>query len=292
MLQMGLLSLVIQTPEKVINVNGLERSYIDYVPSNLDENSSVLLAYHGSGQSATEFRKIIGSAVENFANINKYVVVYLSGYKGNFNDCRKKAKYPAKLEKIDDIGFTKSILEKVRKDTSKDLKNVYALGYSNGAHFAYRLVIEEPDLVKGILAISANLPVEDNMDCIVSSSQSTPNIAIIQGERDKVNPLRGGDAGGGLSSRGRVLSTKETTDWFIKKYSMIQTKSQWKVLDSNGLVVTNEAWNSGTSKILVTLLRTAGHTIPQESYTFPMSMGETYRDNSIIENSLQSIRNW
>jgi polyhydroxybutyrate depolymerase len=219
------------------------------------------------------------------------VVVYLSGYKGNFNDCRKKAKYPAKLENIDDIGFTKSILEKVRKDTSKELKNVYALGYSNGAHFAYRLVIEEPDLIKGIVAISANLPVQDNMDCTVSSSQNTPNIAIIQGERDKVNPLRGGDAGGGLSSRGRVLSTKETTDWFKNKYKMIQTKSQLSVLSSKGLAITNASWDSGTSKILLTLLKNAGHTVPQESYTFPMNMGETYRDNSIIENSLQSIRN-
>ena len=287
---MGLLSVVIQTPEKVINVNGLERSYIDYVPSNLTENSSVLLAYHGSGQSATEFRTIVGSVIENYASKNNYVVIYLSGYKGNFNDCRKKARYPAKLENIDDIGFTKSILAKVREENTKDLKDVYVLGFSNGAHFAYRLALEEPNLINGIVAISANLPAEDNMDCKISSSQNKPSIAIIQGELDKVNPLRGGVSGGGLLSRGRVLSTKETSDWFKNKYNMIQTKSLLKNLGSKGSQVTVESWNSSSSKISLTLLKNAGHTIPQEYYTFPLGMGETIHDNSILENSIQFIR--
>ena len=291
-MQLGLLSLVLQAPEKVININGLERNYIDYVPSNLEENSSILLAYHGSGQSATEFRKIVGRTLEKFANVNKYVIVYLSGYKGNFNDCRKKAKYPAKLEKIDDKAFSKSILERLRKETGKELKDVYALGYSNGAHFAYRLVIEEPDLIKGIVAISANLPIQENMDCKASISENKPNIAIIQGERDLVNPTKGGEAGGGFSSRGRVLSTKETADWFKNKYDMVQTNSELKFLNSKGLQVISESWNSGKSIILLTLLKNAGHTIPQESYIFPVTLGETYQDNSIIENSLKTIRNW
>ena len=292
-MQMGLFSLVAQVPEKIININGLERNYIDYVPTNLEENSSILLAYHGSGQSATEFRRIVGGALENFANVNKFVIVYLSGYKGNFNDCRKKAKYPARLENIDDKTFTKSILERLRIETGKDLKDVYALGYSNGAHFAYRLVLEEPDLIKGIVAISANLPSEENMDCKASISKNKPNIAIIQGERDTINPTKGGDSGGGvISSRGRVLSTKETADWFKDKYDMTTTDSHLKFLDSKGLQVTYESWNSNNSKILLTLLKNAGHTIPQESYTFPVDMGQTYQDNSIIEHSLETIRNW
>jgi polyhydroxybutyrate depolymerase len=290
LLYLGLLTQVAVNPEKTINVNGLNRSYLEYVPLSLEESSPILLAYHGSRNTATSFQKEIGTTLEHFATSNKYAIVYLSGYKGNFNDCRKKARYSAKVENIDDKAFTKAVLEKIRKETGKEFKDVYALGFSNGAHFTYRLIIEEPDLLKGAIAISANLPTEDNMDCAIVNSQNKPNLAIIQGNLDTINPTRGGFSGGNtFSNRGKILSTKETIDWFKKKYNMDSVGSFVIKSESSGRKVTRERWELGNIKILLTLQESAGHTIPQESFTYPNGMGVTYRDNSLLESSLKTV---
>ena len=39
-----------------------------------------------------------------------------------------------------------------------DPREVFAVGYSNGAQMAYRLALEVPNEIRAVAAISANLP--------------------------------------------------------------------------------------------------------------------------------------
>ena len=269
--------------EKEIMVGDLTRKYIDYIPTSLPDNSPVVLVFHGSGSSASDFRRTMGPTLERMANEKKFILVYLSGFEGHFNDCRKKATYTAKLKNIDDIAFTKAILNKLRAERNIKNSKIFALGYSNGGQMTYRLAIETPELVTGIIAISANLPASENMDCFVNES-SEPSVAIIQGTNDPINPTMGGEVTiGGKDSRGKVLSTQESAEWFVSRYGIETSPESANLSQKRNLSARKEVWKSKNSKILLILLEGAGHTIPQEYFPFSMALGPTYQDNSILE---------
>ena len=269
--------------EKEIMVGDLTRKYIDYIPTSLPDNSPVVLVFHGSGSSASDFRKTMGPTLERMADEKKFILVYLSGFEGHFNDCRKKASYSAKLKNIDDIAFTKSILNKLKAERNIKNSKIFALGYSNGGQMSYRLAIETPELVTGIIAISANIPASENMDCFVNES-SKPSIVIIQGTNDPINPTMGGDVTiGGKNTRGKVLSTQDSAKWFVSRYGIEDPSELANISQKRNLSARKEVWKSKSSKILLILLEGAGHTIPQEYFPFSMALGPTYQDNSILE---------
>ena len=284
---LGMLYLLLNT-EKEITVGGLKRNYLDYIPINLEEDPRVLLVFHGSGSKASEFRVALGPTLERMANEKKFILVYLSGYEGHFNDCRKKAAYSARKLNIDDKSLAKAIIHKLREETGKPLTSIYALGYSNGAQMTYRLALEEPDTYKGIIAVSANLPHPENMDCQIEDSKSGfPGVVIIQGTKDPINPTEGGDVSGvGVQSRGRVLSTSETAEWFAKKYSLkTDSPSPEDISLKRNLKAKKQVWKGENSGVMMVLLEGAGHTVPQEFFPFSMALGPTYQDNTILENA-------
>jgi polyhydroxybutyrate depolymerase len=284
-----LLALLLQEPEKEINVNGLTRKYLDFVPSSLPEDPPILFVLHGSGASATKFKNSMGATLERMAVKENFIIAYLSGYEGHFNDCRKMGPYSAKKLNIDDKSFVKVVAEKLRAETGKKLSKLYALGYSNGAQMAYRLAIEE-NFIDGIIAVSANIPALENMDCVESITKPHPRVAIIQGTRDPINPTEGGQVGGaGTASRGRVLSTRQSAEWFATKYELenapVEKKFPTKRAQLSGALV----WEKEDEGIMMVLLDGYGHTIPQEFSPFPLALGATYQDNSILENAWKFI---
>lgn len=284
-----LLSLLLQEPEKEIKVNGVTRKYLDFVPATLPEDPSVLLVFHGSGASATRFKTSMGATLERMAIKENFIIIYLTGYEGHFNDCRKMGPYSAKKLNIDDRAFAIAAVEKLRIDTGKKLSNVYALGYSNGAQMAYRLAIEE-NFLKGIIAVSANVPAPENMDCTAAMTKPHPRVAIIQGTKDPINPTEGGEVGGaGTASRGKVLGTKQSAEWFAGNYE-IDTPPVEKKLPTKKSVLSNTlVWEKEGEGIMMILLEGYGHTIPQEFCPFPLALGATYQDNSVLENAWRFI---
>jgi polyhydroxybutyrate depolymerase len=269
--------------EKEIMVGDLSRRYIDYIPSSIPDNSPVVLVFHGSGSRASDFRKTMGPTLERMADEKKFILVYMSGYEGHFNDCRKKATYSAKLKNIDDIAFTKAILNKLKAERNIKNSKIFALGYSNGGQMTYRLALEAPELVTGIIAISANVPAPENMDCFVNEAYE-PYVAIIQGTNDPINPTMGGDVNiGGKASRGKVLSTKESAEWFVSRYGIEESPESANISQKRNLSARKQVWKGKSSKIVLILLEGAGHTIPQEYFPFSIALGPTYQDNSILE---------
>src|SRR5712692_7066112 len=55
--------------------------------------------------------------------------------------------------KIDDVGFTKALLDDLATRAHVDRTRVYATGISNGAMMAYRLGVEAPDRIAAVAPI-------------------------------------------------------------------------------------------------------------------------------------------
>ena len=60
-------------------------------------------------------------------------------------------------ENVDDVGFTRAMIEAISKAACIDAKRVYATGMSNGAGFVQRLGCEAADVIAAIAAASADL---------------------------------------------------------------------------------------------------------------------------------------
>ena len=62
------------------------------------------------GNERCKYEEMTGYEFDWFADQRKFAVVYPEGYKNNWNDCRKNATFPAKVENIDDVGFIKTLI--------------------------------------------------------------------------------------------------------------------------------------------------------------------------------------
>ncbi len=85
------------------------------------------------------------------------IIAYPQWYKGNWNDCRKLAPYPAKQLNLDDVGFTEQIISYFKTNYEIDANEIYSVGYSNGGQMVMKLANLKPEWFKGFDIISANI---------------------------------------------------------------------------------------------------------------------------------------
>jgi polyhydroxybutyrate depolymerase len=134
---------------------GLTRSYRVYVPSLVKAGTAVPLIFdfHGHGGNASQEES--SSGWKKKADQVGFIMVYPEGYDSSWNvgSCCGKAM----SENVDDVGFTKAMLEAVSKAACIDRKRVFATGMSNGAGFVHRVGCEAADVIAAIAAASADL---------------------------------------------------------------------------------------------------------------------------------------
>lgn len=272
-----------------IRVDDRVRHYSVYYPPDLKPGAGVLFALHPSMSSGDEMRGWVGRTLERFAAKENTLVVYPDGYEGHFNGCRKTASYSARILKIDDVEFISRITDQLVTDERIDPKAIYALGYSNGGHLAFRLALEAPELVKGIVAIAANLPASDNMACDPLPSPAR-FIGLIEGTQDPINPYEGGQVTlFGFGNRGNVLSADASAEWFAKILG-VESATTKPPVEISGHFVQRKDWKSADARISLITIEGGGHTIPQANARFRRILGPTLQDDAVLESVIQLFK--
>jgi polyhydroxybutyrate depolymerase len=267
-----------------LDVGGHPRRYTVFTPSGLNAGASVLLVFHPSQSSGPEMRRIVGRVLERIAEEDNIVIVYPDGYEGHFNDCRRVASYSARRLNVDDVGFTRRIIEQLAAGKKIDAGRVYAIGYSNGGHMALRLALETPELIRGAAAIAANLPGADNMDCKLASSPSRI-IALVAGTEDPINPYEGGLVTlFGFGNRGNVLSAQATAEWFAGALGLSAAGTS-TAEPVPGFALIEQDWRSSAGHVRLISIEGGGHTVPQATYRFPRILGPTLPSDSVLEST-------
>lgn len=277
--------------EITLNFDNRARRYSVYYPPNLKPGARLLFALHPSMSSGGEMRSWVGPTLERFAAKQNTVVVYPDGYEGHFNDCRKLASYSARALDIDDVGFIRHITERLVTEKQISTEHIYAMGYSNGGHLAFRLAMEAPRLLKGMVAIAANLPAADSMACRVMGSLP-PFVRLVEGTADPINPYDGGQVTlFGFGNRGNVLSADASAQWFANAADISVSNAQpdIKILGSRVQIVQQKDWLSSAANVSLITLVGGGHTVPQANYRFRHILGATLEDDFIIESALAAM---
>lgn len=271
-----------------LDIDGRLRHYLVFIPAELQPGASTLVVFHPSQGSGADARRILGRALERMAERDNVVLVYPDGYEGHFNDCRREASYSARRLNVDDVGFVRHIVEALVRTRGVDPQRVYAIGYSNGGHMALRLALEDPDLVRGVVAIAANLPAADNMDCRLAPSPAR-FIGLVEGTRDPINPYGGGRVSlFGFGNRGMVLSAQASAEWFAGVLGLARDGER-VIGRSDGLSVREQDWVSATGRVRLLTIEGGGHTVPQAGYRFQRVLGPTFRDDAVLASAWQLL---
>lgn len=271
-----------------VEVDGRLRHYAVFTPSRPRPGASVLVVFHPSQSSGQEMRRIVGGPLERMAERDNVMVVYPDGFEGHFNDCRREASYSARRLAVDDVGFTRRIVEELVAQDGVDPARVFALGYSNGGHMALRLALEDPVLVRGIVAIAANLAAPGNMDCRLAPLPAR-FIVLVEGTRDPINPYDGGRVTlFGFGNRGNVLSAQATAEWFGQALGLTAGKPRL-LGQASGLAVRERDWESASGRVRLLTIEGGGHTVPQAGYRFARILGPTCQDDAVLESAWQLL---
>ena len=190
-----------------IKVDEYYRSFHFNRPTFAATGASLVFVLHGSGGKGMDMMKQTSNLLHQTRD-EKVIFVYADGYKHYWNECRKAASSLANKLDINEGKFFGEMIAYFQKRYNIDGSRVFAVGTSGGGHMAYKLGLTEPKKFRGIAAIIANLPDNDNMDC--PESHVALPVLIVNGTADPLNKYDGGLMQMGNFMMGNVRSTDRT----------------------------------------------------------------------------------
>ena len=183
-----------------VKVDTMERWFKAIVPSGYDhaKQHPILLAYHGGGLSMGFMFNNRKDLIQRCEKEN-WILVFPNG--ANFDDNKGAATWnaihccdPARKFNIDDIGFTRKIVDTLTTDLSLDLNRVYAIGGSNGGFFVHRIAEELPDIFAAVAenqGVAGGRP--DSLSEIILAEPTQPiPFILIHGMSDMKVKFHGG----------------------------------------------------------------------------------------------------
>ncbi|MBW0491157.1 hypothetical protein O181_030872 [Austropuccinia psidii MF-1] len=238
----------------------LNRKVLFFVPYSTEgvRGCPLIIAFHGANEEPDKFRtRTTADSYDNLAARERMIVAYPQGYKKHWNDLRHSVSYPPKVEGVDELSFTKSIIDHAADawDTSRD--KTFLVGYSNGAHLVFDMLLKlGPEHITAAAVHCAGYPDDEFLLSRRPKKGGVP-LCILNGTQDPVNPYGGGSAE--LLRRennrdkkielGKVLSSLETLHHFRRHFNMLlrfeefqdpagnMNIAQWSTTDANPVVL-------------------------------------------------------
>lgn len=141
---------------KNISVDGVNRSYLVYLPANFEPDEYMPAMFHFHGGGGTANGAIFECDYRPLADEERFIAVYpqaLDSTSGNNCwDCL--GDYHGG---IDEMGFMSSMIDALATDYNIDTERVYASGYSLGGSIVYDFAAYLPDQVAVIAPVAANM---------------------------------------------------------------------------------------------------------------------------------------
>lgn len=255
-----------------MRVDGMERTFTYFVPRTLGPSPGLVLAFHGGGGSAAQMRGQTAYELDRIAEAEGVIVVYPEAHEGHWNTCQRARTAAATELGVDDLAFARALVSWFEERHGIDRTKVFAVGFSNGGHMVYRLVLEAPELLRAAAVVAANLPTPADSKCELHE-QAMP-LLVINGVDDPINPYEGGELSfHGLWDMGPVMGTEQTARTFAGEATL---DARERVADGDGDPTTwIERITWADSRVTALAVHGGGHGIPQRGYRFPLAFGST-----------------
>ena len=246
---------------RTLTVGELKRNYLVHIPPKYDSKkpTPVVLAFHGGGGNADSM--IVFSGLNKKADAAGFIVVYPNGtgrlekvltYNGG-NCCGY-----AMNNKIDDVEFTRKMLDDLAKSANIDPKQVFATGMSNGGIMSYLLASELSD------RIAAIAPVGGPMGTETCKPKRSVSVIHFHGTDDEHAPFKGGKGKG--PSGTDFYSVDHSIQAWVKANGCEKEPVVTKLPDAakDGTTITRKTYGGGKdgSEVVLVVIEGGGHTWP------------------------------
>lgn len=271
-----------------LTIDARERTFTTLGSPQHTSARPLVIVFHGSRQTAESHRRFTGDALAPLAARGEAVIAYLDGHRGNWNDARAESRFPARLDGIDDVAFTRAVIERHVATHGIDRSRVIAVGYSNGGQMVMRLLHETPHLIAAGIVIAATMPVPESflLPTNAPHSVSIP-VTLVHGTRDRIVPIDGGTmkrwARIAFRIGGRSLSASATAQYFAARNGAASAPIVDTIPagpDARGTTVTRTL-HEGTAPVILYTVDRGGHTVPG-ARPAPRVLGRTTGDISVL----------
>lgn len=193
-----------------INVDNTNRTYVIYLPENLEENAPLLFVCHGYGGSANGIMNY--SKFNHLADENGFAVCYPQGSIDSYNSSFWQIGLSYHVnENVDDVKFLSELAIKLQNEYRINPENTFVTGFSNGGDLCNLLASKASDIFK------AAAPVAGTIMKWIADEHSSGNpipILMINGTNDGVT-LWDGDINDNYGF-GAYLSAESMRDFWVE----------------------------------------------------------------------------
>ena len=268
---------------RTLRVGELERRYRAYIPKKYDASKAtpVIVVFHGGGGNPESMIRLTGMNAK--ADEAGFLVVYPFGtgklaktlLTFNGGECCGYAMD----NKVDDVGFTRELLDDLAKVANIDADRVFATGLSNGGIMAHYLASELSDRIAAIAPVGGPLMME------APRNKRAVSVMHFHGTADAFAPFQGGFGKGFLGRNGiaKFRSVDHTIQNWVKANGC-NTEPEIEPLPDNaadGMKVTRKTWGGGKagSEVVLIEIEGGGHTWPGQKPIVSL-LGESTMDIS------------
>jgi len=251
---------------RTVKVGDLQRRYQVHVPGKYESSKAtpVVIAFHGGGGNPASMVRLSGlNAKSEEAG---FIVVYpfgtgrLENHLLTFNGggcCGY-----AMENKIDDVAFTRALLDDLATVIHVDANRVYATGLSNGGIMTQHLASELSDRIAAIAPVGGPLMMD-----AVNAKRAVP-VMHFHGTTDAYAPFQGGYGKGSFGRKGvtNFRSVEHTIQAWVKHNGCNAAPEVVPLPDkaADGMKCTRKNWSGGRdgSEVVLIEIEGGGHTWP------------------------------
>ncbi len=203
-----------------LNHQGVERTAILYQPAGATRPAPLVIALQGFGQSTEQLRDTL--KLDVVAEREGFAVLYPDALEHSWSYGRPINQPMPTVggETVDDIGFTRALIDELVSRKAVDPARVYVTGMSRGGLMAFTLACALADKIAAAAALITGMTDVQREDC--RPTRPVP-VMVLAGTNDWTQSYDGW-----LMAMGRLLSVPETMEFWRTLHGC--TKQQQKML--------------------------------------------------------------
>ena len=200
-----------QAQYTIFDHDGIDRQYIYYEPTELNEQLPLVFVMHGFTGDANDIKNY--SKMNDFADQYGFAVCYPRGTVDSGGNRFWNVGYAFhQNETVNDVGFLTELAVYLQDTHALNPDYTFATGMSNGGEMCYMLACQAYDTFKAVAPVAGMI-----LQVILDECDESPAIPIfeIHGSQDNVTPLSGDPNNN--DGWGAYPSIQSTINYFAEK---------------------------------------------------------------------------
>jgi polyhydroxybutyrate depolymerase len=257
-----------QQKDEKITVNGIERNFTTYIPSNASGKLPVIISLHGGFASPKGMFRL--ADFRPIADRDKFIIVCPASKYG-WQDGRN-------VKDIDDVKFIDQLITYLISTYHADARRIYVTGISKGGFMASRLSCQLGNRIAAVAIVSATLDSDEGY-----APQKAMPIMFIHGTKDHIVPYTGGKLfGRGIYSHQQII--KKWVDLDHCKPKPVITNIPDTAHDGTTIIKEEYTNPANGLKVIGYTVNNGGHTWPGGWQYMPrFIVGKTTRNLNACE---------